>query len=222
MTVQQCSHFVFFLLFFHATMLSTPFSVMLNPAGDAQHTGRILDDNFERGITLQCAEQLKQALEQELPHVRIILTRFPGETLLPLQNANFSNRLQADVYISLHFYKEEAPKPHVYIYTFSYGNDFVHKPNPFSFIPYDSVYRLHTNTTNNLAKSLYKNLNSNHHTTLFTAHAPTALPHAALIGITAPAICLEAGLKNKDDWTVYIKPFAQAIAASLTPLLNQN
>ena len=69
-----------------------PFSIMLDPAGDAQTTGRIIDDNYERGVTLQLCEDIKKQLEAEQPkNTRIVLTRFPGETIDPLQNANFAN-----------------------------------------------------------------------------------------------------------------------------------
>src|SRR5579859_5868722 len=71
-----------------------PFSIMLDPAGDAQITGRIIDDSYERGITLQLCEDIKKQLEADHPkNTRIVLTRFPGETIDPLQNANFANRL---------------------------------------------------------------------------------------------------------------------------------
>ncbi len=38
------------------------FTIMIDPAGDAKHTGRLIGDTLERGISLQCAEQLKTAL----------------------------------------------------------------------------------------------------------------------------------------------------------------
>ena len=71
---------------------------MLDPAGDAQYPGRIIDDSFERGITLQCVEELQRAITRQFPHVRVVLTRFPGETCQPLQNAHFANRLDVDLY----------------------------------------------------------------------------------------------------------------------------
>jgi len=85
--------------------------IMLDPAGDAQYAGRRIDDSFERGLTLRCAEQLKQRLEQLFPQIHVVLTRLPGETVQPLQNANFANRLSVDLYLSIHFYHETATKP---------------------------------------------------------------------------------------------------------------
>lgn len=39
------------------------FTLMIDPAGDAKHAGRVIEDSFERGITLQCAEKLKKMLK---------------------------------------------------------------------------------------------------------------------------------------------------------------
>lgn len=36
------------------------YTIMLNPAGDARHTGRRIDDTFERSVTLQYVEKLKK------------------------------------------------------------------------------------------------------------------------------------------------------------------
>ena len=80
---------------------------MINPFGDAQYAGRIVDDSFERGLTLQFAEELQRKISKILP-VRVVLSRFAGETLENLQVANFSNRLQVDFFISIHFYKSNA------------------------------------------------------------------------------------------------------------------
>ncbi|HSW75550.1 MAG TPA: hypothetical protein VLG50_00750, partial [Candidatus Saccharimonadales bacterium] len=70
------------LLFFVSTLLpqEQPFTIIIDPLGDPKNTGREIDDVFERGITLQCAEELKKQLNNVLPHIRVILTRVPGET----------------------------------------------------------------------------------------------------------------------------------------------
>src|SRR3990172_8684717 len=77
------------------------FTIMLDPAGDAKNPGRKLDDSFERGITLQFSETLKQKLESLFPSIRVVLTRLPGETVQLLQNANFANRLDVNFYLSI-------------------------------------------------------------------------------------------------------------------------
>ena len=42
---------------------------MIDPSGDAKHTGRVIQDTFERGITLQCAEALKKELNSAMTGV---------------------------------------------------------------------------------------------------------------------------------------------------------
>ena len=69
--------------------------------------GRIVNDSFERGLTLQFAQELKKELELNFNNIRVVLTRIPGETLESLQNANFANRLNVDFYLSIHFYSEK-------------------------------------------------------------------------------------------------------------------
>ena len=56
----------FFYFFVSITLDATdnPFTIMIDPAGDAKHTGRLIQDTLERGISLQCAEELKKNLTQ--------------------------------------------------------------------------------------------------------------------------------------------------------------
>src|SRR5271156_6610097 len=100
------------------TISQPPFTLMLDPAGDAQNPGRIIEDSFERGITLQCMQELQAVIAQRFPRIRVVVTRSPGETRQPLQNANFANRLDVDLYISIHCYPESKPKSQLYLYYF--------------------------------------------------------------------------------------------------------
>ncbi|MCA9725847.1 MAG: N-acetylmuramoyl-L-alanine amidase, partial [Kurthia sp.] len=127
--------------------LTKPFSLMLDPAGDAKHTGRMLNDTFERSITLQCTEQLKKVIETELPHVRVILTRFPGESLETLQNANFANRLHVDLYVSIHCYKETETKPQMHLYYVSFNDDFLTKTYDLCLYPYTQAHLINNKKT---------------------------------------------------------------------------
>lgn len=194
-----------------------PITIMLDPAGDARHVGRKLDDAFERGIALQCAERLKAAIEQNYPHVRVVLTRLPGEIEQPLQHANFANRLNTDLYISLHFYQEHDTKPHWYIYTFSYGNDFVIPSSSLTFYTYDNVHRINTQVTQRWATMIKQTLNQEPYTQHFICTHVYKLPFKPLIGIKAPAIAYEIGLKKQQDWTHAIEP----VVASLAPLIKE-
>jgi len=207
--------FLFFL--FWPLFLFPTFSIMLDPAGDAKNTGRQIGDSLERGITLQFAEELKKLLEQLYPGVRIILTRFPGETIYPLQNANFSNRLDVDFYLSIHFYQEQKTKPECFLYYFSHADEFVTKIPELFFCPYDHAHRLHGPTTRTSAQSIAAILDNDAHKKLFDFAGPFGLPFRPLVGVKTPAIALEIGLKNKTNWKKYLHP----IAASLGPVIER-
>ncbi|MBN1549148.1 N-acetylmuramoyl-L-alanine amidase [Candidatus Babeliales bacterium] len=196
-----------------------PFSIMLDPAGDAQNTGRIVGDSFERGITLQFAEALKHELEATYQSIRVILSRVPGETIEPLQNANFANRLNVDLYLSIHFYEDVKEHPQMYLYYFIYNpvTDRWNTTRRLSFYPYDQAHLISIKTTQSWAQTLFNNLNQQKYKKLFTMHEIAGLPFKPLIGVRAPALALEASLKSKRDWSIYLEP----IVASLGPLLQK-
>ena len=190
-------------------------TLMLDPAGDAQHTGRQLDGNFERGITLQCAERIKTTLEQRHPHVRVVITRSPGEALEPLHNANFANRLNVDCYISLHLYQETATKPRLYIYYFCDGDDLIGKKQELAFYPYDKAHLLTMPTTKKYSSALQHALSQTH---LIDVQGVFKLPFKPLIGIKAPALAIEIGLQSKDTWPSYSTVLADGLSAIIEQL----
>lgn len=185
---------------------------MLDPAGDAKHTGRKIDDSFERGITLQCAQEVKTILEERHPStVRVILTRFPGETLQPQQNAIFANRLDVQLYINLHFYYEPDKRPQWYLYQFSYGLPAPMLPTQqLTFYPYDRAYLLNSSTTTAWARMIKETLEHLPHR-WFDLQGVFKLPFKPLIGIISPAIAFEIGLQTKDDWMKYSKIIAEIV-----------
>lgn len=199
------------------TFCHAPFTILLDPAGDAQYPGRIIDDCFERGITLQFAEQLSGAIAKRFPSIRVAITRQPGETRQPLQNANFANRLDADLYISIHCYQESKPKSQLYLYYFSYNDPFASKPSPYAMCPYDKAYLYSMQTTKKWSDLIAQTLRDGQYASMMIFHGVYALPFAPLIGIKKPAIAFEIGLKQKDSWKQFIEP----IIASLTPIFTQ-
>ncbi len=189
------------------------FTIMIDPAGDSQYAGREIYGCFERGITLQCAEQLKKTLEYTIPNTRIILTRFPGETVQPLQNASFANRLEVDLYLSIHFFAQKKGPHEIYFYHFCKHpvTDYWKKtPTDLCFVEAHFVHIHSIATSKAWAKELvtvFKTDYKEH----FQCTAPLGLPFKPLCGIQAPAIAFEAGLLNAQDWQRYIKPLSQGI-----------
>jgi N-acetylmuramoyl-L-alanine amidase len=184
---------------------------MLDPAGDARTPGRIIGDNFERGINLEFAQALKEVLEQMGTNLRIVLTREPHEAIAPLQNANFSNRLNVDLFISMHCYQERGQRPSIHLYYIQYHpiTDMWHKPEQLAFYPYDQAHLLNLSKSTAFAEALKKSLSISRK---WDCKGPFGIPFKPLIGVKAPSLALEIGIKNKDDWQVFIHPLAQAIA----------
>lgn len=189
------------------------FTIMIDPAGDASHTGRTVGDGFERSITLNYAQELKKRIESQSSSVRVIITRGLGETVAPLQNANFANRLNVDFYLSLHCYSEHGARSRLSLYYFSYGDDFTPKTDAKLFYPYDQAHQVNRETTQKYAQIMKDVLSSNAYNTLFHFDRVRALPFKPLIGIKAPAVAIEMGLKNKQDPLEYLEPLLQAVIA---------
>src|SRR5207244_3933134 len=114
--------------------------------GDAKRIGRKIGDGFERGLTLQCAEKIKEVIEHQAPYIKIIITRMPGDTVYELQNASLSNRLNADLFINLNFYYCQETKPILFLYQFSYGTHFACQQG-LAFHTYDQAYIKNKNRT---------------------------------------------------------------------------
>lgn len=187
-----------------------PFIIMLDPAGDAKNTGRTIENYFERGITLQYAEQLKKIIETRYHNITVYLTRSPREVIAPLQNANYANRLKADLYISINFYQEKKIIPDLFLYQFSYDNDFLSTSKQLCFYPYDQAHLLNKDKTKHYASCIKQALTeiASNKFNLIGVHK---IPCKPLIGIISPAIVFEAGLKKVEDWNNYIEPMVYAI-----------
>lgn len=192
---------------------NNPFTIMIDPEGDSQNTGRIINDAFERSITLQCAEELKQKLETILPGIRVILTRVPGEEIEPLQNATFSNRLKADLFIHLAFYHEQRAPSHASLFYFLYDplSDFIAKNQPFDLIAYQAAHIQSLDTSIIFSSLMYETLQPLHQQGMFQLHMPKGLPVKPLIGIQAPALICEFGLTNKDAWRLFVPLLTEGI-----------
>ena len=186
---------------------------MLDPAGDAKHTGRKIDNTFERGITLQCVQKLKAKLEAYDPAIKAVLTRSAGEVVQGLQHANFANRMPIDLYVSIHCFQDMGIKPKLYMYQFSNNNtSLTNSVLPdLAFYTYDYAYLFSYATTCAWAGIMYNILKQEPFARFFDVSDPISFPFKPLIGIKAPAIALELGLKTKNDWQNYIEPIAQSI-----------
>jgi len=195
------------------TFTNEQFTIMIDPAGDAKHTGRLIQDTLERGLTLQCAESLKSMLTKKHPEIRVILTRVPGETIQVLQNASFSNRLGADLYLSIWFYLEPENPAHVTLYHYVENGttDAWHKPISLFFYPVNQAHLSSLARTKEWGNIFLDVLHDKNFSKFFKPRGLFGIPFQPLVGIKAPAIAIEVGLKNKQDWQYILEPLVTAI-----------
>lgn len=191
------------------------FTIMLDPAGNARETGRIIEDSLERAITIQFVQKLQEEIESYLPNSNVIITRTPGEMVYPLQNANFSNRLPVDLYININIALKKNEKPSLFLYQFSLGDTFVSRSYDLSMIPFDKAHQQTAQQSTIYAQQIKKSLATKEFKQLFLVHGPYQLPFTPLVGIQAAALGLEVIVANKNEWKKFIQPLAQSIATTL-------
>lgn len=186
--------------------------IMLDPAGDARQRGRTLLKGYERGETLKFAESLRDFLQENYA-CEIIISRSPGEEKLPLQTATFANRLSVDLVISLSFYHEAKTKPQAYIYQLAYNQLIDFAPRTYKqpvFIPLEQAHFKNIHKTKRDGERIKECLTNNHQK-LLDAFGPFALPIKPLVGIISPALLIEIGIHEDNQWQSLIKPIAESI-----------
>ncbi len=196
--------------------------IMIDPAGHAKQAGRQLYNGYERAETYKCAEALKTAIEQRFDNVHVILTRAPGDEIVPLQNASFANRLNVDFFMRLHFYKAETEKPQITLYNLVFDpivDSAKRKNKHIDFIPIHQAHYANVRQSSTIATNLQRQLSGPDYLKLFDVQGVFGLPIKHLVGIQAPALTLEIGLLSDDQWNNMIGPLISsfAIVFGLTP-----
>lgn len=190
---------------------SLSITIILDPAGDAHHTGRIIGESFERGITAQFAKELKKELD--LLHIKTIMTRYPGEALEPLQGAYLANKLNADLYINISFYPEVSKNKNlntfVYYSLYDSTDSWSVESSTLSFLPYNKAYKKSFNKSKLLAETFFNNL------TILKASHIIGFPFRPLVGIMVPAFGIEIGLYNSEDWKQCISPVINSLKSCI-------
>lgn len=199
------------------------FTIMLDPAGDAQHAGRKIGDHLERGPTLEIAHAVKKNIEETHSGVRVILTRFPGETIQPRQNASFANRLDIDLYLSIHFFKQTTPKPvtHLFFFCSDPTTDFwSFKTQELAFVKASEIHKQSIDTSKNWADEFFTILQR--YRDRFDTSKPLGIPFKPLYGIKAPSIGIEISLSQPEEWQYHVKPITDSINALITKLKKES
>ena len=205
---------IYFCIFFISNYQYTAytFRIMIDPIGDAKHTGREIEDTFERVLTLQCAQKLKEVISYNFPEIQVLLTRSAGETLTPNQNSSFANRMNVNLYIALSFYEQKAIPNNVSIFFYQENAiDQFHKYDPFHFYHISQAYLINSSVTSKIAKIFLESFQDKQKNSYFLPTGAFGFPCKPLFGIKSPALYIEAGLKNKNDWHYIVPPIIEAI-----------
>ncbi len=196
------------------------FKLLLDPTGDAQYTGRTIDDTFERGVSLQLAQELKHMLEDLYPEINCVLTRIPGETVEPLQNATFANRLPADLFVHIGIASHTKPLPVIATYVMSSNRSALVQPGAgasLSFEPYTQAHEAISGVSYAQAQAFVHALKNQGSAVAATIVTPRALPFHPLVGMHVPALGIEIAVKSKDELKALLLPIARALGQLSTP-----
>ena len=185
--------------------------IVIDPAGDSQKPGRTITDTYERSLTFAWAEQLKKMIEQEISSVTVLLARLPTQVMTPFTTAHLAHRYNADLVISLACYHEQQPKPQLWVYHFSYGQEFITAFDPLHMYTLDTAYLASAPTTQKIAQSIMQELQKNDYQSYFETRGIFKLPLVALLGIKTPALLLELGAKQGMVW----QPILHAITLGI-------
>lgn len=200
-------------LFINLQVNSKPIFMMINPAGHAKNIGRKLVEGYERSLTFKMAELLKQKL-QDRYGIRCVLTRYPGEEIVDLQNASFANRLGIDFYLDINFYRQDFIKPRIFIYNLVYNPmvDFATRVfDPYKFVPVNQAHFFNINITKFYGWKIKEILTQRRHKKNFDCYGVFGIPVKPLVGIISPALCIEIGICNQDQWKSLVDPIVESL-----------
>ena len=215
--MKKKSIFLFSILSFYTSLLcfaEQSTLVMLDPAGHAKNVGRRLVEGYERAETFKFAEKLQEALKNKYG-ARAVLTRYPGEEIVDLQNASFANRLAVDFYLNINMYRQEAVKPKIYMYHLVYNPmiDLVRRVvDPFSFLPIHQSHFANIGKTRNIGKWIKDVLVMPYYQKRFDFFGLFGIPFRPLCGVIAPAVGIEIGICEEDQWKNLVDPLVESLA----------
>ena len=189
------------------------FLIMIDPAGHAKNVGRKLVEGYERAQTFKFAQGLQKGLQDKYGF-RVIITRYPGEEIVDLQNASFANRLNVDFYINLNIYRQDSVKPKIFMYHLVYNSmvDLARRTfEPYAFMPINQAHFANIHTTRSYAEYTKKSMIQPHYQRWFDFYGLYGVPFKPLAGIAAPAIAIEVGICQEDKWQIFIDPLVESL-----------
>lgn len=88
----------------HRKSLKKLRTIVLDPGHGGENLGALgVIEIQEKYLTLELAYELRKQLQQKYPDARIILTRYWDRGLSLTDRVHFANRMDADIFLSLHY-----------------------------------------------------------------------------------------------------------------------
>lgn len=188
------------------------YTLVIHPAGDKTKTGRVIAREFERKLTRQLAQEIKQILESTQQYT-IVITHDIGQQTEHEESASRANRLCADAYIHLNCFESKKILPEIVCYFPLYNpeTDFWHKKrDPLSLQPIDKAYLTSIHASLALCKTITENINDLGDQR-YIIHRPYGLPLTPLIGIQTPSCVIECGIQKPEQITEISSIIARAL-----------
>jgi N-acetylmuramoyl-L-alanine amidase len=182
---------------------------MIDPAGDQTNPGRLIKDQYERTIATKYAQTIKQELEKRASKLLILFSRLPGQQAQQIEKAQCANQLNIDLFIRLQIYETGKLKPQMHL--FYYKTESWNPPERRAFTPFEKAHLANITKTEHFARHLKKGLSDKMLDRYYDLHEPIGFPYRPLKGISAPALCIEIGLKNPDQWSDCVEPIAESL-----------
>jgi len=187
--------------------------VLLDPAGHAKEPGRMIVEGYERSETLKFALQLKKSLENKYG-VRAVVSRTPGEEILPLQIPSFANRIGSQFFLRINMYRQDSEKPQIFLYhlTFDpFGDCSKKNSDDLQLTHLDQAHTKNILTTKKFGSKIYEYLNQDQFKKYFDCSPLIGIPTKHLSGIIAPAILLEIGICRENKWESMVEHISESL-----------
>jgi hypothetical protein len=97
------------------------------------------------------------------------------------------------------------------MHLFYYKSESWNQPQKTVFTPFEKAHLGNGTKTDHFARHFKKSLSDKMLDRYYDLHEPIGIPCNPLKGIIAPALCIEIGLKNPDQWSDCVEPIAESL-----------
>jgi N-acetylmuramoyl-L-alanine amidase len=195
-------------------------TIMFHPTGSNTQPGRLIGDFFERGLTLQFIQLLKEKmLATPTTYELIILSsNSAGQTPSVHDHAVWANQQEVDLFVAFSMYASQEQTAQLSLFTYQ-NSLFVHtRPPELGFIPFKDAALYSTQQSAAMSQSILKNLVQN---SSWLTVTQCAAPLVSLAGITRPACAIELGINQTTTIDSYVEPIASALIATVEAIVGR-